>query len=283
VLVHEHDAVDTGTQVGNVDTTGNADGPHLHFAVKKTANIGCGYIAPGHCMSGETFDAYVDPGPLEFIESHSGSSTFSFAVDSLRVNGNIQGSFFDDFAGSSIPSPPNLTCIPPNSVVESSGFLILTDIGGANTLTPGFLVDNCQLGVEAPVLRLNKGAGNSVVTASFRADTPAQGQLYGLQLFTFGTSEFVNVQVTSKATGVSVFAQAGPTNASNSLPVTLNLTGIQRILLRLVFDDATSRVTALFSIDGGTTFTQLAMPPTAQVMTSGSQGIVAVFGAAQLQ
>jgi hypothetical protein len=206
------------------------------------------------------------------------SAVFNFALDSLRVTGNVNGGagFFDDFNGGSVASPPDITCIPPNSVIESGGFLTLTNANGANTLTPGFQVDNCQLGAQALAFRLNRGAGNAVITASFRADSPLSGQGYGLQLFTNGTDELVNIQVTGSG-GVFVSAVTDP-NFSNVVAVPVTLTGLQPLMLRLAYDDKTSLVTPSFSVDGGNNFTQISLPQPAVAMTKGSQGIVSVFG-----
>ena len=71
------DIVEAGTPVGKVGCSGptmgqihclnGGSGPHLHFAIKKVGALGCGYIS-AKCMSGDTFDNYVDP--LNFIQSH---------------------------------------------------------------------------------------------------------------------------------------------------------------------------------------------------------------------
>lgn len=96
---------------------------------------------------------------------------FDFAVDFLSVAGNVPP-FFDDFNGNSANSPfdPNITCA--SRVSESSGFLHLNSADGADASSPSFLIDNCALGLNAPVFRLNDGSRNSVITASFRADVP---------------------------------------------------------------------------------------------------------------
>jgi hypothetical protein len=163
---------------------------------------------------------------------------FDFALDSLRIDGNVNVSgnsdgtadFFDDFSDNSLTAFPTsqFTFLQPTS--ESGGFLRLSSADGANTFTPGFLVDNCQLGLamDSP-LRLVDGAGNSVVTASFRADTPLQGQGYGLQIFTFGTNEVASMSVN--------YSLSGPVVGVLGAGIPLNLAGVQRVMLRLTFDD----------------------------------------------
>jgi hypothetical protein len=86
-------------------------------------------------------------------------------------------------------------------VSESGEFLHLSSADGANTFTPGALVDNCFLGLDATAFRFNKGSGNSTAIASFRADAPLIAQAYGLQLFTYGTDELVSIFVTNNGAG----------------------------------------------------------------------------------
>jgi pimeloyl-ACP methyl ester carboxylesterase len=210
---------------------------------------------------------------------------FNFAVDSLQVDGNIPGGYFDDF-NNPVPAPttsptPQISCL--SNVSVSGGFLILTSADGANNFTPGFLTDNCILGQNAPAFRLNRGSGNSVITASFRADVPTAGQNYGLQLFTFGTNELVNIQAGSSGTGAIVTATAQSASLSRvNQSVGVNLTGVSRILLRLAYDDVSKRVTYSFSTDGGTTFTEITLPQPGTVMTTGNQAVVSVFGSVQV-
>lgn len=78
VLVDEGDVVGTGDPIGRVDCTGNTRGrlncpsnngrgSHLHFAVKRTNTLGCGYLNDESCSTSETFDNYCDP--LTFIST----------------------------------------------------------------------------------------------------------------------------------------------------------------------------------------------------------------------
>ncbi len=212
---------------------------------------------------------------------------FDFAVDFLSVAGNVNGGagFFDDFNDGSLTTPPtsNIVCNQNTAPVsESGGFLHLSSADGANTFSPGFLVDNCILGQDAPAFRLNDGSGNSVITASFRADVPGPGQGAGLQLFTFGTNtnETVNINF---STGPFVVAVSQPANGPQSVQaVPIDLTGVQRVMLRLTFNDATNEVTHSFSLNGGATFTDIPLPQPGRVMTTGSQATVSVFGSVQL-
>jgi hypothetical protein len=225
-------------------------------------------------------------GPLGFCfarrVSRTSTASFDFAVDFLSVAGNVNGGagFFDDFNDGSLTTPPtsNITCASP--VSESGGFLRLNSADGADGSSPGFLIDNCALGLNAPAFRLNDGSGNSVITASFRADVPGPGQGAGLQLFTFGTNEIVNINF---STGPFVVAVAHPANGPQSVQaVPIDLTGVQRVMLRLTFNDATNQVTHSYSLNGGVTFTDIVLPQPGKVMTTGSQAVVSVFGSVQL-
>jgi hypothetical protein len=156
----------------------------------------------------------------------------------------------------------------------------LTSADGADGSSPSFLIDNCALGLNAPVFRLNDGSGNSVITASFRADVPGPGQGAGLQLFTFGTNEIVNINF---STGPFVVAVAHPANGPQSVQaVPIDLTGVQRVMLRLTLNDSTNQVTHSYSLNGGATFTDIVLPQPGRVMTTGSQAVVSVFGSVQL-
>jgi hypothetical protein len=211
---------------------------------------------------------------------------FDFAVDFLSVAGNVNGGagFFDDFNDGSLTTPPtsNIVCNQNTAPVsESGGFLHLSSADGANTFSPGSLVDNCILGQDATAFRLNDGSGNSVITASFRADVPGPGQGAGLQLFTAGpTNEIVNINF---STGPLVVAVAQPNNGPQSVQaVPIDLTGVQRVMLRLTFNDATNQVTHSYSLNGGATFIDIVLPQPGKVMTTGSQAVVSVFGSVQL-
>jgi hypothetical protein len=72
------------------------------------------------------------------------------------VNG-VAG-FFDDFNDGSLTTPPtsNITCASP--VSESSGFLHLNSADGADAASPSFLIDNCALGLNAPLFHLKAPA-----------------------------------------------------------------------------------------------------------------------------
>jgi hypothetical protein len=116
----------------------------------------------------------------------------------------------------------------------------------------------------------------------FRADVPGPGQGAGLQLFTFGTNtnEIVNINF---STGPFVVAVAHPANGPQSVQaVPIDLTGVQRVMLRLTFNDSTNQVTHSYSLNGGATFIDIPLPQPGKVMTTGSQALVSVFGSVQL-
>jgi hypothetical protein len=207
---------------------------------------------------------------------------FDFAVDSLRVDGNVNSGlgFFDDFDDNSLTTFPTSEIFSFSPIAESGGFLNLRSADGANNFTPGFLVDNCFLGLQTgPEFRLKEGSGNAVISASFRADIPLQGQGAGLQLFTLGTDELVNMNFSFSGSSTTVVALVQPTPGTqfvNSVPV--NLTGVSRIILRLTFDDTTNQVRHSFSTDGGGTFTTIPVSVPGKVLTTGPEAIVSVFG-----
>ena len=214
--------------------------------------------------------------------------SFDFAVDAVRVDGNVDGSgapngasdFQDDFGDGSLTSPPTSAfhCLDP--VSESGGFLNLRSADGTGPPTPPFLVDNCQLG-GAPgpsVWRLIDGGGNSVIDAVFRADTPVPNSSYGLQLFTRGVpgpDEIINIQVGGNGTVAEVVALSFGVPGPSQL---VSLAGVSRIGLRLSFDDSTNLVRASFSINDGASFTELSVPP-GTIMVTNSEAVVSVFGA----
>ena len=83
VLVDEGDTVQRGQQVGTVGKTGFATGPHLHFEIKDTPELG-----PGYAGQSFTGDAWPHAGvtyyrPSTFIEPRRGFR----AGDELRVTG----------------------------------------------------------------------------------------------------------------------------------------------------------------------------------------------------
>ena len=140
------------------------------------------------------------------------------------------------------------------------------------------MVDNCQLGVATETTLIQDGNGDATITASFRADPPFEGQAYGLQLPTLFGEENVNIQVGNFGGGAIVTGFIAHTGFAQSVPV--DLTGVERILLRLELQDSTNRVFPSFSINNGITFTPIALPPTATVFTPSGQNraFVSVFG-----
>lgn len=221
--------------------------------------------------------------------------TFDFAVDWVTVDGNLFGrgnangfpDFFDDFNDGAVTAPPTsaFACVAGDVPTESGGFLVLrsADVFGNRYTDPvsgvTFLVMNCVLGLQQPAYRVQEGLGSSTITASFRADTPLSSQQYGLQMFTLGTNELVNIEV-GNAGGTTVVSALAQTNSLSRVSVStqINLVGAARIILRLSYNDTSHAVTPSFSIDGGSTFTTITIPASATVLTTGSQATASVVG-----
>jgi hypothetical protein len=228
-----------------------------------------------------------DVAAIRALYGISAGPEFDFLLDYLRVVGNVNGGagFFDDFNDGSLSTPPtsNINCnLNTAPVAESGGFLILTSRDGANTFTPGALVDNCFLGLDATAYGFNKGSGSATITASFRADAPLPAQAYGLQLFTLGTDELVSIFVTNNGAGPVIGAltkTAGGIVTVENVP--LDLTSAQRVFLRLTYNDSTKQVIQSFSTNG-VTFTTVNVPQPGTVMTTGTQALTSVFGSVQL-
>src|SRR5207237_10706365 len=119
------------------------------------------------------------------------------------------------------PPTSTFTCFMPTD--EAGGFLNLRSVN-ANTFSSGTLVDNCQLSVQGSrVYRFNDAAGDSVITASFRPDTPLPGQSYGLQLSTVPTGEIVGIVVASGPSISGYVRSASGSQTNQAVPV--NFTG----------------------------------------------------------
>jgi len=131
------------------------------------------------------------------------------------------------------------------------------------------------------VYRLEDGKGDAVIEASFRADKPLPTQGYALQVYTYTANDVVNIQVTGGCGGLTcVFAYA-PSGLSE--PIAVDLTGVERIILRFRLADNTNELAPSFSTDGGSTFTTINLPVPATTFTSGSsEAIVSVVGSVAL-
>lgn len=204
--------------------------------------------------------------------------SFSFALDSLTASNNpLYTDSYDDGLLTAFPTSA-LSCVAGDTPVESGGFLLLRSQDVRNNFSQSgashFVTMNCSLGQSQAAFRMRAGGGNSTVTAAFRADRPVTGQSYGLQFFTRGANELVNVQAGYDAITALVTPSGGSTVA-RSTP--LNLAGAGRVYLRLTYDDASRTVSAFYSTNG-TTFTSLALPTTARLMTAGSEAHISVFG-----
>jgi len=97
-----------------------------------------------------------------------------------------------------------------------------------------------------------------------------------------GTDELVSVFVSNNGAGPVIGAltkTAGGIVTVENLP--LDLTGAQRVFLRLDYNDARNQVTQSFSTNGST-FTTVSVPQPGTVMTTGTQALASVFGSVQL-
>jgi murein DD-endopeptidase MepM/ murein hydrolase activator NlpD len=268
------DVVLRGEQIAISGNSGDSSNPHLHFEIRRYET---------KIEKGTKIDPYAVWAPAH---------NFSFALDSLRVDGNVANSgqrngiddFVDNFDDGSLSSFPTSNfgfSGGPAQMNESSGFLQLRSSDGANLSEEQerrlvFLSDSAFLGGQ---FSLQDGAGSSTVIASFRPDVPLQSQAYGLFIYTNGVRESVSLQIGNDGAGtriagvVFINGVAEPTNTFTSL----NLNGVSRILLKLDFNDNTNRVSGFFSTNGGTTFTPVPLNSPGTVLTTGSGG-VQVFG-----
>jgi hypothetical protein len=196
--------------------------------------------------------------------------------------------FFDPFDDNALTSAATSEFVSNQGlfpVSESGGFLHLSSADGANSFSPGFLVDNCGLGLRHDaVYRLVDGHGNAVIDGSFRADAPLPTQGYGLQVFTYTANDVINIQVSGGCGALSCVTALAtlPSFVTETVPV--DLAGVHRIILRLQVDDATNQVSHSFSTDGGASFTTITLPSPVATFTSGSsEAVVSVVGSMSLR
>lgn len=208
---------------------------------------------------------------------------FDFALDFLHVDGNVNSSagFADEFDDGSLTALPTSAFSCRAAPVSESGGLLHLSSSNGTAVGGQFSQDHCFLGdPPGSLYRLRDGAGDAVITASFRADVPVAGTGYGFQVFTTDNSgELVNMQIGRSGDFAVLSATVespGGSRVNQSMP--LDLSGINRILLRLIFDDATNCVTSSFSTNGGSSFTEIVPPLPGTIMTGGSEAIVSVFG-----
>lgn len=189
--------------------------------------------------------------------------TFDFALDWLQVNGNIPGGFFDGFNDGSLTSPPTSSFFFSQGVAatqESGSFLHFTSADGAATFMrfgSTYLEDAAYLVGPAPHFPyvLRDGAGNSSITASFRATVPHEEQFYTLSTVNTGPGllESLSIGVAKGPDGNTYVFTNDNTGAITAYDrVTLPASGF--ILFRLFVNDPTNHVLASYSINNGATF-----------------------------
>jgi len=208
---------------------------------------------------------------------------FDFALDSLSIDGNIGGSgnpdgaadFFDDFADGSLTVSPTSEFFCESPVNESGGFLNFESADGAGTEPPQ-IFDLCTLDSETGTsFQLQDGAGDSEIVASFRADVPLEDQAYVLALDSEGEDFFMGVL--GLPTGPVVTGTFdGDSTGGEAERVPVDLIETEIIQMKLAFDDGTNELTASFSTDGGSTFTDLVFPQPVTMMTTDSEALVLV-------
>lgn len=160
VVVSVGDSVSKGQRIGEVNATGfviasaDSDGDHLHFAIRKINDNGCGRVPSRipQCES-DTPENYFDP--LPFLEFQPRSNTIALeAVDDRNIN-DLDGDLVADALGPqndgflrvfgvSGPSAAfraalefNVAVIPAGSIVNSAT-LSLHDRG--STFNPPFTI-----------------------------------------------------------------------------------------------------------------------------------------------
>jgi len=143
--------VETGTPVGRVGITGNSGGvPHLHFAIKTTAILGCGYIN-SNCKSERIsgLDSYSEP--LEFIAQRR-------VVSIPMLSGGIQGVAVEAGGRTAL-------------VAERSGELSRVDLATGQVTTIAFVNAG---GIASSGIELNMTiwGGSCGITPSFRLPPP---------------------------------------------------------------------------------------------------------------
>lgn len=186
---------------------------------------------------------------------------FDFALKHFTVDGNINGSgnadgipdFDDDFSNNSLTASPNSSFSFPQPITISGGFLHFT---GSNAriitrFSNRILEDDANF-----IPRLTDGAGSSTIMATFRADQVLPGQFYAVGVsndtstLTQSTAEAIISRSTDGSMALRVNDATGRTDAFTPI----NLTGVQRIILRLKVNDTNNTVMPSYSIDDGATF-----------------------------
>jgi len=87
--------ISRGARIGRVDDTGSSTAPHLHFAIKRTGILGCGYINENCKSEADTgFQNYEDP--LQFVQEHQGTQ-LPFLDDFKRPNDPTVGKGWSEY------------------------------------------------------------------------------------------------------------------------------------------------------------------------------------------
>ena len=195
-----------------------------------------------------------------------GAVGFDYALDELRVTGNLE--FLDDFEDGSRTSPPtsSLQDWRGTRATEAGGYLVLDSDNGFYP-RPDLGRDlHWLMGlVELVPPIVDGGSGTTTISASFRPDVPGSGfdgRMYEHYAIAAGTegSQSVELGIASWFVGVlnvtfsdnRRFAAGEDDILGQHFLPTSSITG--NIVLELVVDHATDTVTPRFSVDGGTTF-----------------------------
>lgn len=294
--------IERGQKLGEAGDTGSPGVVHLHFEV----NIG-GYAQdktdPYDIMQAREFypgNSLFSGCGLNFLWTECPPLTesqptippiiqeFNFALDTFAVDGNILGSgnadgffdFFDDFNDGSLTTPPTSLFSFPQGVEatnESVGFLNFTSSDGAFVDDNGDIFDHAELSHF-----LTNGGGDSVIAATFRADTPGEGLFYSLGISdVFNTKPnlaFVFVRSFPDESNAFVVAQQVTGEGTETLAISeIDLTLVDRIILLFVLFDDTNELIPLYSIDEGMTFIEFSSQPL-RVFTTGNNAAVFAQG-----
>jgi hypothetical protein len=207
------------------------------------------------------------------IPVHAFHTVFSFEVDSFEADGNTCGpldgspGFVDHFDdGVLAPNWYN----PYGTAYESGGTLFLTN-PGTHFPTPLGGTADVSIAASAGSVQVLDGNGDFVATSWWNPIIPTEGNHFQMTVFTFGGGGGGGFYNEAFGIGVQNFAIHGGLGLEQHLTEINQSTGTYQntmlafhpidasdvtgqIGLRVEFDDATNRITASVSLNGGATW-----------------------------